>query len=207
MDVGLIDAVVTLLTLGRLSAVGCRHAPGRPGRAQGGDDVRWTRKISAGATRKAVLLSAAAQRLRGPVARCAPLSRFAAHEPDGARHNAKAMPGAGASGLTSEQLDAVDHFWKREATRIAASVRDLPWVGGLAAREALAQAVEEERSKGGFLTKETFDDVLQWGFGKRSRLGEEEIRTATREAFARLGSGDETGAVQRLRALKVLHAS
>jgi hypothetical protein len=104
--------------------------------------------------------------------------------------------------LTPDQINAVDSFWRSEAPRLAAAVRDLPWAGGVEAREALANVVEAERSRQGFLTKDTFDAVLTWGFGRASGLEDADIRTATRDAFTLLGSGDQEGAVQRLRQLR-----
>lgn len=109
--------------------------------------------------------------------------------------------------LTPDQLKEVDRFWKREAPRLAEAVNELPWAGGAAAREALATTVQDERLRQGFLTKDTFDRVLAWGFGRGSRLQDAEIRAATRKAFALLDRGDEAGAVERLRELSGIGVS
>ncbi|MGH2797417.1 MAG: hypothetical protein ACRDM0_07025 [Thermoleophilaceae bacterium] len=103
--------------------------------------------------------------------------------------------------MTDAEKRAVDEFWKANAERLAAAANELSWPGGLARRQALADAAERGRRTQGFLTKETFDEILRWGFGRASNLPEAEIRAGTKEAFDRLAQGDEAGALRRLRGL------
>ncbi|MDQ3740604.1 MAG: hypothetical protein M3389_06630 [Actinomycetota bacterium] len=110
-------------------------------------------------------------------------------------------------GLTPEQREAVDRFWREHRHRLADLADALPWEGGTEARQALARKVEAERAGTGSLSKDTFDRVLRWGFGRGSTLTEEEINHATREAFASLARGDATGAVNRLRQLRGIGVS
>src|ERR1039457_2079405 len=101
--------------------------------------------------------------------------------------------------LTPDQIASIDAFWATEAPKLDTAAKGaLPWLGGSAARDALARVVEAERSNRGFLTKGTFNEVLRWGFGRTSKLDAKVIHDATREAFSRLADGDEAGAVKRL---------
>src|SRR5947209_17061625 len=103
--------------------------------------------------------------------------------------------------LTRAEQQAIDAFAERELPHLAAALKDLPWAGGLQRRESLAAVVEAQRAAKGALTMKTFDAVLKWGFGRGSNLSEARIRSATRDAFALLGSGDQAGAVKRLQEL------
>lgn len=105
------------------------------------------------------------------------------------------------SALSDAEVRAVDEFWNREASGLASAAEELSWPGGGARREVLAAAAEQARSTKGFLSKETFDEILKWGFGRASNLTETDVQAATKEAFARLAQGDEAGALRRLREL------
>ncbi len=56
--------------------------------------------------------------------------------------------------------------------------------------------------KFGYLTKETFDKVIEWGFGRKSKNNAQEISEATKRAFVKINHNDLSGAARELITLK-----
>lgn len=50
-------------------------------------------------------------------------------------------------------------------------------------RDKLEKAIKHDLDKAGYLSKDTFDKIIKWGFGRKSSNGEKEIATQTKKAF------------------------
>lgn len=72
------------------------------------------------------------------------------------------------------------------------------WPGGGVGRDDLERMIVKDLRHMGCVSGETFDEVLHWGFGRRSGLTDDEIREATKTAFTRLDEGDLAGAASTL---------
>lgn len=84
-------------------------------------------------------------------------------------------------------------YWNYVAPKILAWKISYEWPPGVylaeatARRDRLETALRRDLETRGWITKQSFDDVMRWGFGTPSQNTEDEIRVATQEAFGYLG--------------------
>lgn len=80
-------------------------------------------------------------------------------------------------------------YWQNISSKILEWKNNYEWPIGVHLKEAieirdsLESSINNNLCKFGFITKEIFDEVMKWGFGKPSELSENEINEVTKETF------------------------
>jgi hypothetical protein len=80
-------------------------------------------------------------------------------------------------------------YWNHIAPKLMSWKSSYQWPKGVYLIEAIARcnqlesAIKNDLQAKSWLTKQVFDDVMKWGFGRPSSNSEDEIRIATQEAF------------------------
>lgn len=82
-------------------------------------------------------------------------------------------------------------YWKKIEPKLIEWKHLYQWQGvdlaeAITKRNQLENAINNDITSKGYLTKPVFDDVMKWGFGKSSNNSDKEIQAATKEAFYHL---------------------
>lgn len=83
----------------------------------------------------------------------------------------------------------LNDYWHTISSEILEWKNNYEWPKGVHLEEAieirgsLENSINNDLCEFGFITKEVFDKVMKWGFGKTSKLSENEINEVTKEAF------------------------
>jgi hypothetical protein len=103
-----------------------------------------------------------------------------------------------------EHSDALRAYWNRFKDQLVEWRAHYQWPPGTAtekslnSRELLSEEIRTELGRQGYLSKTTFDNVMQWGFRTDSGCSDEDVRKATGLAFSRLKASDIAQAAREL---------
>ena len=107
-------------------------------------------------------------------------------------------------------------YWIRIAPKLMGWKSSYQWPPGVylteavSLRDQLETALRIDLKAKGWITKDVFDAVMKWGFGRASSNSEDEIRTATKEAFDYLSQNriaDAALAMTKLTGIGISRAS
>lgn len=103
----------------------------------------------------------------------------------------------------SKHKSALDSFWDNLSSEILPWFQSYEWGGvyyeeAMELRNGLENEIKNQLESNGFIDKSLFDEILEWGFKKGSKLDEKEIKIATKEAFFHLQNDEIKRAAIRL---------
>lgn len=82
----------------------------------------------------------------------------------------------------------LNDYWQNISSKILEWKNNYEWKGAhlkeaTRKRDSLEKSINNDLCEFDFITKEVFDKVMKWGFGKTSKLSENEINEVTKETF------------------------